>query len=262
MITSEQHTIKTYRYLRIAMVGLVATLFTAVGYEMVQKDLDCFQTSISAYYYTPAQAIFVGTLIAIGVCLVAVKGNTEWEDIFLNISGMLAPVVALVPTPGPGKCQTVKVDRIEADAAIENNVYSILLVGVLGVLVSAALAWRERRRRAAADVAGSDRSPYGVLIALAILIGGGAWFCTDRGSFTDKAHYAAALTMFGFIVLVVVWNAWQFGKKDTGSYANRYAVIALLMVGSLVVLGGYAWLADWDHAVLWIEGVLITLFAT
>jgi hypothetical protein len=28
-----------------------------------------------------------------------------------------------------------------------------------------------------------------------------------------------------------------------------------------VLMGGYAWLFDWDHAVLWIEGVLITLFA-
>jgi hypothetical protein len=256
------HIVKTYRYLRIAMVSLVVALGVAVAHEMIEKKGNCFQTSISAYWYTPAQAIFVGTLIAIGVCLIALKGNTEWEDIFLNCAGMLAPFVALVPTPGPGKCQTVKVDALERTAAVENNVTALLAVGLLGVVLAAFFAARS---------SGTARtSQFGMAVAALILVGAAIWFWTDRDAFIGNAHYTAALTMFGFIILVVAWNAWQFARHTTDDVAtidrreyatNRYAIVAAAMVGSLVLMGGYAWLFDWDHAVLWIEGVLITLFA-
>jgi hypothetical protein len=257
------HIVKTYRYLRIAMVSLVVALGVSVAHEMIEKEGKCFQTSISAYWYTPAQAIFVGTLIAIGVCLIALKGNTEWEDIFLNVAGMLAPFVALVPTPGPGKCQTVKVDALERTAAVENNVTALLAVGLLGVVLALAFAVRSR---------GTQRTTqFGIGVSALVIVGAAIWFWTDLDSFIEYAHYTAALTMFGFIILVVAWNAWQFARQNTDDvttierreYAtNRYAIVAALMVGSLVLMGGYAKLFEWDHAVLWIEGVLITLFAT
>jgi hypothetical protein len=259
MTDREQHPIKTYRYLRIAMVSLVITLAAAVAHEMFEKNGDCFQTSISAYWYTPAQAIFVGTLIAIGVCMIALKGNTEWEDIFLNIAGMLAPVVALVPTPGSGKCATVLVDSAETRAAVENNITALFVVGVVGWLVALFFARKDRTP--------GSKSAYGLAVAAVLLVAGIVWFEKGFESFLDNAHYTAALTMFGFIVLVVVWNAWQYAVRlaptpGRSGYANRYAAIAVLMVGSAVAMGGYAWVAGWDHAVLWIEGVLITLFAT
>jgi hypothetical protein len=257
------HIVKTYRYLRIAMVSLVVALGVSVAHEMIEKNGKCFQTSISAYWYTPAQAVFVGTLIAIGVCLIALKGNTEWEDIFLNVAGMLAPFVALVPTPGPGKCQTVKVDVLERTAAVQNNVTALLAVGLLGVALAVAFAVRSRGTK--------PTTQFGIGVSALVLVGATTWFKTDLDSFIHYAHYTAALTMFGFIILVVVWNAWQFARHtadDVNSmtkreYAtNRYAIVAALMVGSLVLMGGYAKLFEWDHAVLWIEGVLITLFAT
>jgi hypothetical protein len=257
------HIVKTYRYLRIAMVSLVVALGVSVAHEMIEKDGTCFQTSISAYWYTPAQAIFVGSLIAIGVCLIALKGNTEWEDIFLNVAGMLAPFVALVPTPGPGKCQTVKVDALERTAAVQNNVTALLAVGLLGVVLAVGFAVRSRGTK--------PTTQFGIGVSAVILVGAAVWFKKDLDSFIHYAHYTAALTMFGFIILVVVWNAWHFVRHNAGdvdtlskrAYAtNRYAIVAVLMVGSLVLIGGYAKLFEWDHAVLWIEGVLITLFAT
>jgi hypothetical protein len=260
---SNIHIIKTYRYLRISMVSLVVALGVAVGYEMIEKEGNCFQTSLSAYWYTPAQAVFGGTLSANGVCLIALKGNTEWEDLFLNVAGMLAPFVALVPTPGPGKCQTVKVDALERTAAVENNVTALLVIGLLGVVLAVVFAVRSRDTQ--------RTTQFGIGVAALIQVGAAIWFKADLDSFIHNAHYTAALTMFGFIILVVVWNAWQFARhhaKDVTAmtrreYAtNRYAIVAVAMVGSLVLMGGYAKLFEWDHAVLWIEGVLITLFAT
>ena len=102
-----EFTIKTWRYLRLGMIALVIALSAAITYEVIRRDDGCVQTSISAYYYTHAQAIFVGSLIAIGACLICLRGSTEPEDILLNLAGMLAPVVAIVPTPHAGKCASL-----------------------------------------------------------------------------------------------------------------------------------------------------------
>ena len=70
----------------------------------------CWQHSISAYYYTPVQLFLVGALVAIGISLIALKGSIELEDAVLNFAGILAPVVALVPTPNVGRCGSVLTD--------------------------------------------------------------------------------------------------------------------------------------------------------
>ena len=81
-----QFIIKTWRHLRLGMIALVIALAAAVSYEIVRRGGDCVQTSISAYHYTHAQAIFVGSLIAIGACLICLRGSTEPEDNMLNLA--------------------------------------------------------------------------------------------------------------------------------------------------------------------------------
>ena len=44
------YAIKTWRYLRLAMVALVVGLLVAVVYECREVPRHCLQTSISAYY--------------------------------------------------------------------------------------------------------------------------------------------------------------------------------------------------------------------
>lgn len=263
--------ITTYRYLRLAMVVLVLALAVALVFEWSRTATGCWQTSISAYYYTPAQGVFVGALVAIGVCLVALKGNTEWEDILLNIAGVLAPVVAFVPTPGKGGCRSVPVPTRNLSADIENNVVAYLAAGAVALIISAALVVRAEVTDSAAF---DERQIVGLLVAVGLLVGGGWWFLTARESFEAHAHNTAALALFACIVAVVVLNARGFaaeqdarsrqeGRAPSGRTAvtNRYAVIAVLMVGSFLGMGAYAWLVGWDHAVLFIEGTLITLFA-
>jgi hypothetical protein len=73
--------------------------------------------------------------------------------------------------------------------------------------------------------------------------------------------------MFACIVVVVLVNAEQFRRKRrrhaaTGhSPANRYSVIAIAMAVVPAAMVGWKRLYGWDHAVLWIEGALIVLFA-
>jgi hypothetical protein len=102
------------------MVGLVAGLGVSIAYEYWKVEPDCLQTSISAYYYTPVHGYFIGGLVAIGVCLFCLKGSTDLEDTLLNLAGMFALIVALVPTPGTGDCASLlgtTHDRDEEGAA-------------------------------------------------------------------------------------------------------------------------------------------------
>lgn len=250
--------IKTYRYLRLAMVAMIGLLAVSLAIEWWETGRSCLQTSISAYYYTPVAAIFVGTLITIGICMVALKGNTEREDVLLNVAGMLAPVVALVPTPGKGTCHSAPVTLSDTAANVGNNMLAVIIVAALCLLITGYILFRTTREL---------KYVAGFTIAGLIIAGAVAWFFLNRDGFITGAHYTAAVAMFVCIVGVVLLNAYQFGRKtsnQTGSKPpapNRYFTIAVAMVAGPLLM----WLADlvwgWDHAVLWIEGLLIALFA-
>lgn len=250
--------IKTYRYLRLAMVAMIGLLAVSLVIEWWKTGRSCLQTSISAYYYTPVSAIFVGTLITIGICMVALKGNTEREDVLLNVAGMLAPVVALVPTPGKGICRSVPVTLSDTPANIGNNMLALIIVAAPCLLITGYALFRTHTE---------FKYLAGFSVAGLVLTGGIVWFFSNRDGFITGAHYTAAVAMFVCIVGVVLLNAYQFSRKTADQSVssppapNRYFTIAVAMVvGPLLMwLANVLW--DWDHAVLWIEGLLIVLFA-
>jgi hypothetical protein len=67
--------VKSYRYLRMALVGLLVSLGVSVAYQTWRPQKGHLLESVSAYYYTPAQAIFVGALIGMATCMIALKGS-------------------------------------------------------------------------------------------------------------------------------------------------------------------------------------------
>ena len=68
--------------------------------------------------------------------MVVLKGSTEWEDILLNVGGMLAPVVALVPTPGKGRCFSVAGAQPDIQSNVANNIPAIFVAGVVGLVIT------------------------------------------------------------------------------------------------------------------------------
>ncbi|MGW7683097.1 hypothetical protein ACWGID_20350 [Kribbella sp. NPDC054772] len=263
MTVPGEYSIKTYRYLRMAMVAMIVLLGAALVIEWSKTDPHCLQTSISAYYYTPVRAIFVGGLITIGVCMVVLKGNTETEDILLNVAGILALVVALVPTPGQGACRSVPVALGDAAPNVSNNMLAVFVVGVPCLLLTAFFVARDRMRQPAGW---TPMYVLGLGIAVLIFVGGLVWFLADRSGFIGNAHYASAIVMFVCIVAVVLLNAEQYRRKQRKhavphSPANRYSVIAVAMVAVPLFMFVWKKAFGWDHAVLWIEGTLIVLFA-
>lgn len=110
--------VETYFVLRMVIASVAIGLPVALlVWAAVDPDLP-MMGSISAYYYTPARSLFVGTLVAIGVALVAYRGYTRVSNLLLNGAGVLAVVVALFPTEDPAFPGLTLTNTIHAVAAV------------------------------------------------------------------------------------------------------------------------------------------------
>jgi hypothetical protein len=255
--------VKTYRYLRLAMIALVVGLFACVLYEHGKTPTGCWQTSISAYYYTPVQAFFVAALVTIGVSLVALRGNTDWEDALLNLAGVCAPVVAFVPVPDPGTCGSVLTDTKNRLVNIDNNMLGLLVAGGLALVVVGVLTHRSARSGA------PDRPGPVALLgfwAIAVLyLASAAVYLRDRTLLLDHGHDVAAIAMFAFIFINVWVNAAALHQAHNvqatrSIWRNRYTVVGILMVVA-VIANVVAALAGFRWSMLTLETSMIILFA-
>src|SRR5215212_5148728 len=114
----------TYRSLRVALVTLV--VFLGASVIDTRLSADCWQRTISEYFYTTSHAVFVASLCAAGVCLIVYKGSTRTEDVLLNFAGVLAFAVALVPTDSPIPCRPGLPIPADLTAGVDNNVRALL----------------------------------------------------------------------------------------------------------------------------------------
>lgn len=263
--TQELAAVKTYRYLRLGLAGLVVLLFASLTIEWLAVSRECVQPTISAYWYTPVRGVLVGVLVTMGVCLIALKGSTEVEDVLLNLAGILAPGVAFVPTTAYSGCSSVPATGGDEGAAIANGMQALFVLGIVTVTVAFVIARRERGsgpRRGTWDRAG-------LAVGVAATGGGAGWFYVDRQSFVDTAHNVAAIPMFLAIVAAVWVNARDVEQAIEAHPAleavrSRYVAayrgiaVAMLVTLSLAVAGH---LLGWTYALLAVEVVLIVLFA-
>ena len=138
--------VKSYRYLRIALIVILLALICSVVLERINAS--CWEQSISAYYYTPVHSIFVGALVALGVCLIAIRGNTTAEDVLLNVAGVLAPIVAFVPTSRPqDTCTKNLFTGGDTLPYINNNLVALALALVAAVVIGAVTILRADKER-------------------------------------------------------------------------------------------------------------------
>jgi hypothetical protein len=296
-VTAAQNTdlvvVKTTRYLRLGMIALVIGLGVSVLYEHAKTRPagggHCWQESISAYYYTPVQSFLVAALVAVGISLVALKGSTEFEDVALNFAGMFAPIVAFVPTPNVGNCGSVLTDKTNRGVNVGNNVAAMLIMaGAALIFLVVYWVWplvsRVRNGDATAANPGGSAGPAGTIdlvgfIATLVLYGVGWWvFLAQRKWVLNNAHWFAAIAMFAFIFLAVLSNAVNFhftrtaqveiakmsGEEDKVKdphRVNRYGWVAWGMFLAVVVIVCLKKFARLDHATIWLETSMITLFA-
>lgn len=254
----------TYRYLRVSVVALTLLLAVSLTLE-VARGGERFG-SISGYYYSPVRSVLVGTLMAIGPALIAIKGRPGWEDTLLDLAGMAVPLVAFVPTPrelgpevcGPGTASCVPPEYVPA---VRNNVTALLVVGAL---VLAVTWWGARRRGRPASV--------GLIAASAAWLVVTVWFVVSPDLFLRMGHYAAALVFF-LLTAAVAWLAGRRAGERTDlrlmspdRYGRAYRTIATLILATLVVGAGVVGgarligLRPWFGTVFVVESVLLVLF--
>jgi len=268
LLVTERDALTTYRYLRVAMPVLVVLLGASVVAELGAPGHSCWLGSISAYYYTAARPVFVASLSAVGACLVIYHGNTAREDLVLNTTGMLAFVVAFVPTPLAGL--TVRPDErtcpgstvpsgSQLDAALDNNILALL------VAASLVLALAVGFRAAAGPVRVPSPSVASLVFAVVL---GGSWavYVADRSWLRREGHLVASVAMFVGIVVVVALSAVPHRRVDPAAvpartpYRGIYRAILAGMALAGAAFGLLALLGRADHAVFWLEAVLIVLF--
>jgi hypothetical protein len=252
--------LRTYRYLRIGMIGAVVLLATSVVLE--GTDQDCWQTSISAYFYTPAKSVVVGVLVAIGFAMIVIKGRSAFEDTALNFAGMFAPIVALAPTSPPAddeRCRTFVPSAEELDTAIDNNVWALLVTGVVCLVVAFGIAVL-LNRDLKAPFTEVDTGTWRTLVAAFFAVAGAVVLKAAWDDFETLAHGWAARLMFLCMFLAAVSAAYEAHERGPGTAERRYrllyAVTAFGMLSGLLAL-----VADFGtHEVLLLEGWEILWF--
>lgn len=196
---------KSYRYLRIAIVAMVLALLVSVFFEYLAAS--SLLNAISAYYYTPVNPLFVGALVMIGICLIAIRGATVFEEVVLNLAGMLAPVVALVPTAAPaGDGYGGTLYDIPIASLTSNTVWAAAIAAVVAVLgaywVASRLKGQDFGRAALGELARSTK--IGFMVAG---VGAGALVVIYLVWDSQTTHNSSAIGMFAGLWAVATASA-------------------------------------------------------
>ncbi|MDQ1121576.1 hypothetical protein [Microbacterium trichothecenolyticum] len=182
---------RTYRYVRLSLIGATVLLAVAVAIDSVTGGVPA---SLSASYYTSAGPAFVGSLMAVALALVALSGRSV-EQGLLDVAAVLALVIAAVPTtvvgpPCPGAAVCVPPSVV---ASITTTGGAVAVVVVLGVMTAVVLA----------RVHGSaGRGTIVTIVAVSVVtfafVG---WAVLSFASFLAAAHNVAAIGFFLLIAL-------------------------------------------------------------
>ncbi len=226
----------TYRYLRGGMVVVIVMLFAAIFIDSVPTD--CWQGSISAYYYTAARNVFVATLCCLGIMLIVYKGSNDTEDVLLNLAGTLAFFVAFVPIsiPDVAGCRQVLPTAAQKSDAIANNFGAVIVALVVAGAIIAFVFVIDKESR-------SDTSDWGNrlrVMSCVVLAGFVVAYFVFPKQFEVAAHWVAAVLIFVIIGAVVFINAYLVSNQDMQDPGTRerfrrcYRVIGWMMVGSVV----------------------------
>lgn len=242
LMRAESSLRRTYRYLRIGVVGTVVLLTVSVLVAWAQVGL---LPSISAYYYSPARNGLVGALVAVALALLALSGRGLSRAI-LDAAALFAPLIAFVPTQIPaGEIGGMLVDCGSAAQcvpeavwpSIDNGVATYLVVGVLILLLALALGIPWGGRPPPMPLV--RIWPSLVLAAAVLLVVWLLWWLAFA-VFLRWTHYVATIAFFVLIATVAVREAFGMRTDKPGRPPRRfriaYIAIAIGILLDLVAL--------------------------
>ena len=189
----------------------------ALAYSIVEeyRRAHCLMGSVSGYYYTPVRPVFIGMMLVIGIALVVIKGRTAFEDACFSIAGLMAPVVAFIPTSddlgGACRAQMLAIGHYQPSdysgfipASINNNLHTVVFAGAVTIVLLLVAKGIERLRRGSLPdfTTGSK-----INLALGIALVGVGWASLHWFySWVLQAHAWAACAVFGFLAVAAIGN--------------------------------------------------------
>ncbi|WP_144874359.1 hypothetical protein [Microbacterium sp. 1.5R] len=244
---------KTHRCLRLSLVLVVFALLAAVTLQSVVVTWQPLQfgwhplASISHAFYTPVRDVFVGSLIAASVALLALSGRTRAATL-LDVCAVFAPLIAIVPTgiadsraeghlPCPAAMDCIPGGAIES-AKAGVAVYAIAVAAT--VVVTAVIRARTRTpNRAAVLVSVIAVVTASVVSALAFVPS-----LNDRFPFNfwpvHSIHFVVTLAFFGvFAAVPLLYAGGPLEPGETPPTPRQratYRWIAGLLIADLVFL--------------------------
>jgi len=227
---------RTYRYVRLSIAGAVVLLAVALVVVVVA---DGPIGSVSAAFYTPAHDVFVGSIFAVAIALVALTGDSV-EQVLLDYMAIAAPVIAIVPPPiAAGEIAGVTCP--ETDPCIPASYLPGIATGTASLVVIAVIALVTAL--VVTIVQGRlDRSRgLALAIAAALVVAVAAWAGLAPDSYLRGAHVTAASVFFGLIVVVAglsAIRAYRVCRTRRGGHVYRalYTVVAAGVAAAVLFL--------------------------
>nr|WP_314841061.1 hypothetical protein [uncultured Microbacterium sp.] len=243
----------THRYLRLTLVLAVFALLTSVLIETVVLSWQPLTfgwrllPSISHYFYTPARDVFVATLIAASLALLALSGRGRATTL-LDIAAVFAPLIAIVPT---GIASGMRIDGAECPDSLEcvpreylDGVrLGVAIYAIVVIVVVVVLAIIRARRRSPARSA--------LLVSLiaaiaAVVISALAFVPPLNEGFpfnfwpVNSIHFVATLLFFGAFAAVPILHARGASEPGetppTARQRTIYRWISGLLIADLALL--------------------------
>lgn len=259
---------RTYRYLRLSLVGIVVLISTSIAVYMVGTGP---LGSVSAAYYTAAGAIFVGGIFAVALALLALSGHS-FGQVSLDLAAIVAPLIAIVPAPVfAGDVPGIALDcGAAAEPCIPPAFVPAVHNGMTALVVTAAVGWLTALVLAAVQRTFSRRTVWSLVVSGAIITAVTLWWQLSTDTFLRSGHVVAAASFFAFIAVAALASALDAGRAGRAGYRGVYLVIAigiiLVLLALLAVIVAGFFVADvpdlWGLSPVFLgEAVALLLFA-
>jgi hypothetical protein len=233
---------RTYRYVRLSLVGVIVLLGISVSTQIVVGGP---LASVSAAYYTPARDVFVGSLCAVALALLALSGRSL-EQVLLDVAALFAPIIALVPSPvETGDISGVAVACPGEHACVPESYVPGIANGMLSLVVLAVFAIAAALVVARLQETLDRATVVSLGVAAAAVVGMAGWWMLSPATFVPAAHNVAAIVFFVLVATVAALAAWRpVGPTAARGRGLRLAygmiaggILAALVVVIVVVVG-------------------------
>lgn len=185
----QKHIYSTYFSLRVGL-GLLALLFPLLLWGIGYVRGISLQASMSDYYFAFApentavrefrmRGFFVGILFAVGSFLYLYKGFSRTENFVLNVAGISAFLVALIPMQTPSYCDNCGTN----DYAQWHLRFAYLLFGCVA-FVAIFCTERTLQELKDRDTKNRFRVGYDIIAALMVVLPILAYVATEDGWFS------------------------------------------------------------------------------